>query len=207
MTVADQTPVYGLRYQELSDPPDGADLGENLALDVESELVRIEQRITTNQNDIADAQADIATNAVAITALDGRIDTLEHYVETERTATSASFTAETVVDSVTATLVNGRRYRITWMGKIQSTVADGYARCRIREDSILGTQRQSGQLPTNVAANQSFELAMTARYTATASGNKTFVFTAQRQAGTGNLSSFADPTAPTYFWVEPVPGT
>lgn len=36
------TPVYGLRYQQLGDAPDGAGLGENLATDVEAELERID---------------------------------------------------------------------------------------------------------------------------------------------------------------------
>jgi len=36
------TPVYGLRYQELSDPPNGPNLGQHLALDVEAQLVRLD---------------------------------------------------------------------------------------------------------------------------------------------------------------------
>lgn len=36
------TPVYALRYQALTDPPNGAALGENLATDIEDELARID---------------------------------------------------------------------------------------------------------------------------------------------------------------------
>lgn len=36
------TPIYSLPYQALSDPPDGAGLGEDLALAVEDELARID---------------------------------------------------------------------------------------------------------------------------------------------------------------------
>ena len=36
------TPIYGLRYQELSDTPDGAALGRDLAEDVEAQLVRVD---------------------------------------------------------------------------------------------------------------------------------------------------------------------
>jgi hypothetical protein len=36
------TPVYALRQQALTDPPNGATLGEYLALDVEDELARID---------------------------------------------------------------------------------------------------------------------------------------------------------------------
>lgn len=41
----DTTPIYGLRYQELGDAPNGASLGEDLATDVETELVRIDANI------------------------------------------------------------------------------------------------------------------------------------------------------------------
>jgi hypothetical protein len=40
------TPIYGLRYQGSNDAPDGPMLGENLALDVEDELARIDAAIT-----------------------------------------------------------------------------------------------------------------------------------------------------------------
>lgn len=40
--MADTTPVYGLPYQELGDAPDGPALGEDLAVAVETELVRID---------------------------------------------------------------------------------------------------------------------------------------------------------------------
>ena len=40
--MAGTTPVYGLRYAELVDPPDGAALGKNLADDVEAELERVD---------------------------------------------------------------------------------------------------------------------------------------------------------------------
>jgi hypothetical protein len=46
------TPIYGLRYPALPDPPDGPKLGEELALDVEAELARIDGVIAT----IADIQ-------------------------------------------------------------------------------------------------------------------------------------------------------
>lgn len=40
------TPTYGLRYQDLSEPPDGASLGKNLAEDVEAELLRIDNDLS-----------------------------------------------------------------------------------------------------------------------------------------------------------------
>lgn len=41
------TPIYGLRYQELSDTPDGAALGQNLAEDIEAQLQRIDNILAT----------------------------------------------------------------------------------------------------------------------------------------------------------------
>ncbi len=41
-----QTSKYGLPYQELTDPPDGASLGEDLAEAVEDELTRIDGTAT-----------------------------------------------------------------------------------------------------------------------------------------------------------------
>jgi hypothetical protein len=36
------TPTYGLRYEDLGDPPDGAALGQHLAEDVEAQLTRMD---------------------------------------------------------------------------------------------------------------------------------------------------------------------
>jgi len=54
------TPTYGLRYQGLSDSPNGATLGKNLALDVEATIA-----------------AQVATLVAADAALDTRLDTIE----------------------------------------------------------------------------------------------------------------------------------
>lgn len=43
--MAGTTSVYGLRYQTLGDSPDGASLGEDLADDVETELIRIDASV------------------------------------------------------------------------------------------------------------------------------------------------------------------
>lgn len=39
------TPIYGLPYDSLTDPPDGADMGEDLALEIEAELARIDAAV------------------------------------------------------------------------------------------------------------------------------------------------------------------
>lgn len=120
-----------------------------------------------------------------------------------RTSSVGPFTAETVVDTVTANLENACTYRIRWLGHISSTVADGYARHRIRLGSTTGgTQLNLRQTPTNTAANQSFPAPNEAYYTATADGDQAFCVTVNRQAGTGNLLAAAAADTPTYLAVD-----
>ena len=51
------TPIYGLRYQELGDPPDGPALGKNLAEDVESVVNGIDERLQTTEADVTALQS------------------------------------------------------------------------------------------------------------------------------------------------------
>lgn len=50
------TPVYGWPYQSLTDPPDGPNLGEDLALGVEATLAALAAQVTTLQSDVAALQ-------------------------------------------------------------------------------------------------------------------------------------------------------
>lgn len=56
------TPIYGFRFPVLSDPPDGPDLGENLGLDIESELSRREKYVVEVSN-----SATQSVNGTALT--------------------------------------------------------------------------------------------------------------------------------------------
>jgi hypothetical protein len=123
-----------------------------------------------------------------------------------RTSASGTFTAETQVDSITGELVANRTYQVVWIGRVQSSVADGYARGRIREDTNVGTARQTQQAPTTIAAGQGQQLMMRFEYTPSANESKTFVATITRQAGTGSLSSFAAADAPVYMYIDYVYG-
>lgn len=126
---------------------------------------------------------------------------------TTRTSSTSTFTAETVLDSVTGTLVSGRIYRVVYRSDIQSSVGDGYTRNRLREDNISGTQVQLKQVSTAaITAAQGQGLDMEYLYTAVSSGSKTFVATGSRQAGTGNIQSNASATAPVYLYIEYVSG-
>jgi hypothetical protein len=71
------TGVYGLRYPEVGDPPNGPDQIKNLAEDTEDEFVRID--------------ADIAA-AEAVTALFATGVTVSSFADTSGTTTSTTFT-------------------------------------------------------------------------------------------------------------------
>lgn len=47
------TPIYGLRYLELGDPPDIPKVGKDLGTDVETELDRIDTALSAAETDIA----------------------------------------------------------------------------------------------------------------------------------------------------------
>lgn len=67
------TPTYGLTYQELGDAPNGAGVGENLAEDVEAELVRID-------SDVADRPLSVNVDA----ALALRLQTVTSNLKLQR---------------------------------------------------------------------------------------------------------------------------
>lgn len=147
----------------------------------------------------------IVTGNLTVTGLfTGRQQRINQSVRT--TPSGSIVGVETSVDSVAGTLVTGRTYKISWYGRVQSTIADGYARLRIREDSVSGTQLQLSQSPTNIAANQSFIAAIEAEYTAVANGSKTFHVTCIRQTGTGNVSVFGAADTPVYMYIDYIRG-
>ena len=139
----------------------------------------------------------------------GQVNTLypsQQIAITTRTSNVGTFTVETLLDSVTASLVSGKTYRVRYYVRLFSSVADGIARFRIHEDSISGTVLAITQLYTAVTVNQSFPTYIEVLYTAVATGDKTFVATGIRQTGTGNLTAQAATDAPTYLYVEYVSG-
>jgi hypothetical protein len=139
----------------------------------------------------------------------GQVNTLypsQQIAITTRTSSVGTFTVETLLDSVTASLVSGKTYRVRYYVRLFSSVADGIARFRIREDSTSGTVLAITQLYTTVTINQSFPTYIEVLYTAVATGDKTFVATGIRQTGTGNLTAQAATDAPTYLYVEYVSG-
>ncbi|HEX6579222.1 MAG TPA: hypothetical protein VF082_12730 [Jiangellaceae bacterium] len=119
-----------------------------------------------------------------------------------RTAGSASVTTtETIIDTVTAALVSGRTYRITWDFAFTISVATDQHFARIREDNTTGTQLQGFRIAPGATAS-SYPCHKEAEYTAVSTGNKTFVGTFVRTSGTGNVSSLGAATNPQYLYVD-----
>lgn len=124
------------------------------------------------------------------------------------TADSATFTAETVIGTVTGDLVLGRTYLLRANAQLGSTVINDTVLTRIREDNIAGTliYANTGQVYTT--ANVPVLVMNETHFTAVATGSKTFVVTAQRLTGTGNIRREAtpDPGWPQYFYIDYVSG-
>lgn len=49
----DETPIYGFRFQELNDPPDGPSLGEDLATDIENKISSMDSIIADKISSIS----------------------------------------------------------------------------------------------------------------------------------------------------------
>ena len=128
---------------------------------------------------------------------------------TTRTSDTSTVTStETVADSVTASLVNGEKYRVTWMVGYTSSVAGDTVILRLREDTVSGTQMNlaRGDVRLTNGAGSRWQLKFEAEYTATATGSKTFVGTFLRGSGTGNVNIEADPNYPSYLYVDLIVG-
>lgn len=125
------------------------------------------------------------------------------------TADTATFTTtETIVSTVTAALISGRTYKVSFRGTMQSDVAADLINARIREDNATGTQLQlRRESSTSATAGSGPSFDMEAEYTAVANGNKTFVATGVRAAGaTGNITAEGAATQPRYLYVDYVRG-
>jgi hypothetical protein len=119
------------------------------------------------------------------------------------TANSSTFTTTAFqVASVTAPLVAGLVYRVVFDGAFDTTVDGDLVRARIYENSTAGTQlqvRDTGEMHTTGLVTG---LRLEVEFTAVTTGNKTFVATGEREAGTGNIILSAHGTFPTYMYVD-----
>lgn len=120
-----------------------------------------------------------------------------------REANTGTFTTtRTILDTITVPVVDGRRYKIVWDGEFQSSVAGDLVRAQLH-DGALTTDPviQLRQVHCPIL-NQAFPCIMQAFFDATATGDETFVATAARLTGTGNITGIANAQSPTLFYVE-----
>lgn len=126
---------------------------------------------------------------------------------TRAEADSATFTAETLIDSVTASLISGRRYRVRWVVSMQSSVNNDTMNARIREDDLVGNQlvvrRELSSINT---AGSGPDCSLETEFTAAATGDKTFVGTGARSAGTGNITAEGNAQFPRLLYVDYLSG-
>ncbi len=119
------------------------------------------------------------------------------------TDSSTFTTIETAIATVTAALISGKRYKIVLSTHIGTTNAGDTVDIGIRETNASGTELNRSvaePIPSTTAAGHYFRLE--AEFTATATGNKVFAGTAQRNTGTGTLRREAAAIRPTSMYVE-----
>lgn len=123
------------------------------------------------------------------------------------TSSTSTFTAETVVDSITVSLVAGKVYELIYDALFNSTVAGDVANIQVRHTNISGTVLASGgDIMLAVGSSRVWPGHIHLHeYTAPSSGSTTFVVTAQRRSGgSGNLIRYAAATAPAQLSVREV---
>lgn len=130
----------------------------------------------------------------------------ERIATTTETTVSAGFTStETVIHTVVAPLVIGRRYGIWLTTHFITTTAGDDVDCFIRADSVSGTLMQRVRADL-IATNIPFTMNLYTEYTAVATGNKTFVGTGDRVAGAGTISRSCSASIPAFMWVDYLDG-
>lgn len=108
------------------------------------------------------------------------------------TASSSTFTnTEVSLATVTAYLIDGKRYLVKYPARFSVATAAQLVTARLREDTVSGTQLQAAQVYCHSTDSVGFDLPIEVEYTATVTGNKTFVFTGQRNGGSGNVTMLA----------------
>jgi hypothetical protein len=127
---------------------------------------------------------------------------------TVRTSSTSVISSETVANTVTADLVIGKVYKVTWYGGILGTVAGDSAFIRIRENNLAGSQLQLERVQNaNTGGSGSrWTFRAEVEYTAVATGAKTFAGTYARATGSGDVGVESSSSQPAYLYVDYVRG-
>jgi hypothetical protein len=108
-------------------------------------------------------------------------------------------TTQTITMSMSPFLEDGKTYALFAYFRLSSSVAADVAICRLREDSITGTELAQGQFYIPTTSASGFGFMLYGEYTATADGAKTLVFTITRNSGSGNIIQRGAAVAPGRF--------
>lgn len=104
---------------------------------------------------------------------------------------AASYASETVIDTVTANVVSGKRYQIRAFFPYFGSVAADRFLIRIRTDTTTaGTQLaySSAQIHSVTGSLPYYTVIIIAEWTAGSTGSQSFCTTAIHNTGTGNLT-------------------
>lgn len=114
-----------------------------------------------------------------------------------RTASVNNVSSEQVIDTLTATTVNGREYRLKWRGMVSHDTSGGQVRLRFREDNVTGQIVGTGRntLPSS-GDNETMGLSGYYVEAGTPITDKTFVVTLENVSGAGNAHAFGIGTGP-----------
>lgn len=144
----------------------------------------------------ARARPSHITNAIAA-YFSGQMIGQEVGTSAETSDSSTFTTTETQIGAVTFSEVLGNVYRIRVPVQLSSATVTDIVQATLREDSIAGAEVHSGRGPMQTSDEaRPFIIYLEYRYTATATGSKTFVVTGDRIAGGGNCKREAGTTHP-----------
>lgn len=116
------------------------------------------------------------------------------------TADSATFTTtETTTITLVVAVEEGSTYQISSYARLSSSVAGDVVTTRIRETNSVGAQIQGGQVECSTTSTTGYSNSLHTEWVAPTTGNQTFVFTAVRGGGTGNIIHRAAATAPGFL--------
>lgn len=105
---------------------------------------------------------------------------------TENTSDSGAISTEAIVMTLTVQLVSGRIYLITANPGFNATAAGNILRAQLREDNLAGTAMDADVKQITAISSPSTRktvFSLMSKFQAAATGNKTFVVTAEVVSG------------------------
>lgn len=119
------------------------------------------------------------------------------------TANSANVTSEAITDTVTAPVVSGRTYRVTFSASVTGGAAERFL-ARVRLTNISGTILNTGRFQVTVATN--YYCRFEAEFVAGSTGNQVIVVTLQRETAVANVVRVGNATQPAHLYVDYISG-